>query len=374
MADNVPVTPGAGAVISTDELPDGSQAQRVKLVLGGDGVDGGNVSTTNPMPVTGTALGDPADAAAGSDSATTGLIGLVKRLLSKLPGVGQQVMAASQPVAIASDQTTVPVNQSGVSASGSLTGVGQAVTLALNGATGCAFDLRGTFSGTVTFEGSIDGTNFFTLACVPAGGAPQVANVTTATTQGAWSGNANGMVQVRARCSAYTSGTITVTVRAMQAAGIVSVYPTGNTSQSVSISGTPAVTINGGTNAIGDVGTQYRANATGAATPFSLLSPATPAATAVKASAGRLLGMVLTNTGASLRSVKFWNTAVAGVTLGTTAALFEIDIPAGGVVEWHMEGGIAFGTAITVAVTGAKGLTDNTAITLNDVSGVLMYA
>lgn len=123
-----------------------------------------------------------------------------------------------------------------------------------------------------------------------------------------------------------------------------------------------------------DVGTQYRANATGAASQSSVMSPATPTATAAKTAAGRLLGFVLNNSSASVRSVKFWNTAVAGVTLGTTAALWEIDIPAGQTVTFEMVGGMAFATAITYAVTGAKGLTDNTAVTLNDVTGVILFA
>ncbi|MGK3947030.1 hypothetical protein ABK046_52760, partial [Streptomyces caeruleatus] len=48
-----------------------------------------------------------------------------------------------------------------------------------------------------------------------------------------------------------------------------------------------------GTNAIGDVGVQYRANATGAASVANVLSPATPAVQTIKASAGRLLSITL---------------------------------------------------------------------------------
>lgn len=53
------------------------------------------------------ALGAPADAAAGSDTATTGLIGLMKRLLGKLPSSFQQgsgaVTASTTRVTLASD-------------------------------------------------------------------------------------------------------------------------------------------------------------------------------------------------------------------------------------------------------------------------------
>jgi len=52
MADNVGYTPGAGAVVAADEIA-GVLHQRVKLGVGADGV-AVDVSTANPMPVTGT--------------------------------------------------------------------------------------------------------------------------------------------------------------------------------------------------------------------------------------------------------------------------------------------------------------------------------
>lgn len=53
------------------------------LDVGGAGAES-LVTTNNPLPVTATALGAPADAAAGSDSATAGLVSLVKRLLARI--------------------------------------------------------------------------------------------------------------------------------------------------------------------------------------------------------------------------------------------------------------------------------------------------
>lgn len=136
-----------------------------------------------------------------------------------------------------------------------------------------------------------------------------------------------------------------------------------------------AVNVNAGSsNLIGDVGQQYRANATGAASTVSVLSPATPAAATVKGSAGRLLGFCLQNSSAGVRSVKLFNATAP--TLGTTSAAFEIDIPANGIVSQTFEGGLAFTTACTYSVTSAKGLTDNTATGLaaNDVSGFFAFA
>ena len=52
MADNIGYTPGAGATIAADDIG-GALHQRVKMVLGADGVTDGDVSLTNPMPIQG---------------------------------------------------------------------------------------------------------------------------------------------------------------------------------------------------------------------------------------------------------------------------------------------------------------------------------
>jgi hypothetical protein len=127
-----------------------------------------------------------------------------------------------------------------------------------------------------------------------------------------------------------------------------------------------------GTAAIGDVGIQYRASATGAGTPTVLNSPATPAVQTVKGSSGRLIGFLLVNSNAATRYLKVFN--VVTPTLGTTPATLDIPIPlSSNPVFISFEGGIAFGTAITVAITGGRGTTDNTAITLNDVTGFTIH-
>ena len=129
-----------------------------------------------------------------------------------------------------------------------------------------------------------------------------------------------------------------------------------------------------GTNAVGDVGVQYRASATGAATPVAVMSPTNPTATTIKASAGRIIGWQLQNSATALRSVKVYMTAAP--TLGSTAAAFEIDIPAGGRAEAEFAGGIAIATAATFTVTAGKGLTNNdsTGLAVNDVSGCFVIA
>lgn len=53
MADTVPITAGTGTSIATDDIA-GVHFQRIKLIHGDDGVNAGDVSAINPLPVTGT--------------------------------------------------------------------------------------------------------------------------------------------------------------------------------------------------------------------------------------------------------------------------------------------------------------------------------
>lgn len=67
--------------------------------------------------------------------------------------------------------------------------------------------ITGTFSATVTFEGTIDGSNWFSLLGQNMASGVQSA---TATGTGAFAFNVIGLTKIRARVSAYTSGNVTV--------------------------------------------------------------------------------------------------------------------------------------------------------------------
>lgn len=127
-----------------------------------------------------------------------------------------------------------------------------------------------------------------------------------------------------------------------------------------------------GTNAIGDFGIQYRTSTTGAGTVTNANCPATPAGQSIKGSAGRLLAFRLVNTNAATRWLKIFN--ATAVTPGTTSALTEIALPTNQVVSFNMEGGAAFSTGIMIMITGGQGLTNNTAVTLADVTGFTVHA
>lgn len=160
-------------------------------------------------------------------------------------------------------------------------------------------------------------------------------------------------------------------------------YPTINVQQAVAgnflttVSGTVTANIGtgsiaAGTNAIGDIGLQYRANATGAASIRHIVSAATTNATSVKAAAGRIVGWNLSNNSASWRYVKLHNTAAAP-TAGT-GVVQTIAIPPNGLNVETIDGGIAFSTGIGfTTVTGAAD-TDATAVGANEIVGDLFFA
>jgi len=77
----------------------------------------------------------------------------------------------------------------------------------------------------------------------------------------------------------------------------------------------------------------------------------------VKATAGQLFGWYLYNAAASMRYLKFYNATAANTTVGTTAPVLTIPVAAGAAANVEFSNGIAFGTAISAAVT--TGLADN---------------
>lgn len=78
-----------------------------------------------------------------------------------------------------------------------------------------AVQVTGTFSGTISFQGTVDNTTFVPIAVTAAGDTAST-KTTTATATGLWLCNVAGLSIVRAKMTAYTSGTAVVTMRSKQ--------------------------------------------------------------------------------------------------------------------------------------------------------------
>lgn len=83
------------------------------------------------------------------------------------------------------------------------------VILGVQGQGGVSVQVTGSFSGTLTFEVSLDGVTYVAAAVTPAGSSTQV---TTTTSTGIWGAPVGGVGQFRVRFSSYSSGTATVRI------------------------------------------------------------------------------------------------------------------------------------------------------------------
>jgi hypothetical protein len=111
---------------------------------------------------------------------------------------------------------------------------------------------------------------------------------------------------------------------------------------------------------------------------YTLVAPATPGATAIKTTPGSVAWIYATNDTTSPVYIKWFNTAAGSVTLGTTSAYFQTEIPGnlsstGAGFSAPLAIPVPFTTAITYAITGAISLTDNTSITASKVSISVLY-
>jgi len=174
-----------------------------------------------------------------------------------------------------------------------------------------------------------------------------------------------------ASTTTWTLGFLSVEDNANVPTYIAGVRPNG-AQAAIAVLPTSQPVLVAGTAAIGDVGQQYRANATGAASGAHLVSAATTNATIVKGSAGRVLGWALANTNAAWRYVKLHNqttTPTAG-----TGVVRTIAIPPNGLAQMKLEGGITFATGIGLTTVTGSADADTTAVGVGDIVGDIFFA
>lgn len=249
-------------------------------------------------------------------------------------------------------QVVVPGNPFGLT-TGALTAVGSVTATGLNDACSALAVLQGTFSATVIFEGTVDGTNWFAIQGVRADANSAISTaglaLALAAQTFAYKLDLNGVTQARVRLTAFVSGTVNI-----------SIAPSPHSMES-SPYVPPATTIavNGSASSVG-------------MTTSRLIAAATTNATLIKASAGKVYGYIYKNDGASKVYLKFYNKATAP-TVGTDTPLFTIPVNAGETVSFANDIGITFSLGIGLAVTGALADADTTAVAANSLVGAAYY-
>lgn len=93
---------------------------------------------------------------------------------------------------------------------GALGALNSEIIVATDGAGSVSIDLRGTFNLTVELSGTVDGTNWTPIPVKPVNQASKLyVAAITGTAAGVWQGACSAYRQVRARVTAYTSGSAT---------------------------------------------------------------------------------------------------------------------------------------------------------------------
>ena len=348
MADNVTL-PGAGNVVATDDVG-GVQYQVVKLDIGGDGASS-RISAANPLPIT------SASAYAEDTPHVSGAIGnlmLAIRADDDLPTANNgdytilkldeegRLKVASKPASypditgdITAIQATIGTPVAGGTVEGDVSRASSVVAFC-----------TGTFSGVnVAFEGSLEATgdgNWFGIQAVRSNA--NTLGTTTGTLSAqpdyGWKMSVSAMKRVRVRCTARTSGT--QSWRLVQGTYATEPIPAAQVS---------------------------------ATQPISLVSPttlftnsaATTNATLVKSTGGTLWSIAVSNTNAASRFLKLFNRTTAP-DVGNSVPVLTVAIPSNGTVLVNGgANGLRFATGISLAITGAAGDLDTTAIGAGEV-------
>jgi len=211
-----------------------------------------------------------------------------------------------------------------------------------------ALSIKGTFVGTLIFEATIDGINYYaTGGIIATNVAFNTSQQTTTTIPGDFFIPVSAALSFRVRFSVYTSGAAVVVLRAEEAT-IPFNWSLVNTVL------TPSATLGAFT------GTH------------SLVSTATTNATSVKASSGTIGTITLTNASAAMKFFKLYNKASAPV-VGTDTPVSIIGVPPTRTIVIPFEQGLRLTTGIAYALTGLMPIADTTALALNDMSVHINY-
>jgi len=168
------------------------------------------------------------------------------------PLTDAQLRAANVPVTQSVESTTGNITALNANLNVGVPTANSFVELTLNGSSGFAVDIRGTFVATLLIQGTINDSNWINLSVLPVGAGLNTAQVASATSAGAFWGNGSAFVKIRVTASVFTSGTVNVVLRAIAGNNITFTLPSGQTT--TVISGVP--TIGAGTANIGIVGLQ----------------------------------------------------------------------------------------------------------------------
>ena len=237
-----------------------------------------------------------------------------------------------------------------------------------------AIGVTGTYTGALSVQLTPDNSTWFTntqaTAVINSATGALGATIPSAT-PGMYEFNTGGAPYVRVSGLAAITGTAAVTMLAGNATGLVALDAPIPGTSTVAIAAAQTLAT------VTTVGTVTSVSATTPAvtttTAATLSSAATTNATSVKASAGNLYSITVSNTGGAAAFFKLFNKASAP-TVGTDVPILTIAIPASGTVNVPFgTQGFRMATGIAFAITNLAADSDTTAVAAAQVKAMVAY-
>lgn len=210
-----------------------------------------------------------------------------------------------------------------------------------------AVNISGTFVGTLQFEATINGVDYYSMGGSVAGAVASIANIFSTNSGGDWFVPVAAAISFRVRFSSYTSGGAVVTLRADSS----SIPLNWSNGQNIPVPSASTGSFN---------------------LTHHKISAASTNATSVKGSAGTIGSVVLTNTSAAIKFFKLYNKATAP-TVGTDTPVATVGVPAGQTITWQCEQGLRLNLGIAYALVTGVAISDATAVALNDLAVHINY-
>ena len=351
--------PGDGSAVATDTVG-GEEVQIAKIAFG-TSAEARRVTAADPLPVGGAFVKAEDTPSADGD---LGVVILAQRRDSdttatstdgdyaplKMDEAGR-LKVATQPEAIAAKI-------------GNITANAQTISVNVERASNITISMVATslVGHNISFEYSNNSTNgtdgnWYVVQVVRsnANTVETASGVLAATPTYGWEASVNAYKWFRVRATAHTSGTAAYILQPGSYA--TEPIPAAQATGTQPVSGT--VTANQGTLVT--------------PTANNINSAATTNATSVKASAGTVYSITVSNTAASPRYVKLYNKASAP-TVGTDVPVLTIPVPAGGAVNIPFGAtGHRFATGIALAITANAADSDTTAVGASEVKVATAY-
>ena len=155
MPDNIPISPGQGAIIATDQDPvTSAHYQRVKLMDGTEGSSDPIVSDGDSRLQVRTADEDLLKGGGGSVQITNDQ---TQPIPVQLDRYGKSLSGNAIPVVLATDHDAVPVTSSSLPLAGGAVGANGAIfgPIPLAGCNGVLVQISGTYNLTIIFEATV---------------------------------------------------------------------------------------------------------------------------------------------------------------------------------------------------------------------------